>query len=124
MVDVSDMLEGRYLNADVVRVKKIKLGRIVADATVADSQFNSQKFLEVHLEAGGGKHLVALNRRSLKNLVREWGVDSKAWAGKYVLVELRTMKIYDRLSEKMEWKDVIVLSPSRTEEFVSGDEVD
>lgn len=90
MVNVLKLLSGDTINIEVVRASASKKLVIVNEGQIVQT-FGKDR-LKVLVEFDGQQKFWYPNVQSLKNLAREYGVDSKHWVGKPIEVRVENLR--------------------------------
>lgn len=76
-----EFAEGRYINPEIVMGSQTKIGVIITDCTVEQSQYGPQLICTVEIDKK--QKLWQMNRDSVKNM-QQIGIDTSSWVGKKV----------------------------------------
>lgn len=82
MVDVTQAMEGKYVNADMVRNSKTKKLVIIDEGKYEESDYGAKLHLTVEID--GKQKTWSPNKDSVKNIAEEYGTDSRQWIGKII----------------------------------------
>jgi len=88
-MDVSDLVESKWLTANDVRTSNSKTLVVVSAGVLEDAismKGDKYKTLVLPVELDGKKKDWKLNRSSLKKFVERHGKDTSAWVGKPIKV--------------------------------------
>ena len=86
MVDVTQAMEGKYVNADLVRASPSKKCVIVDEGRYEDGDYGAK--LHLNVEIDGKQKVWAPNKDSVKNIAEEYGTDSNKWVGKLIKLSI------------------------------------
>lgn len=92
MVDVTEAMESDYLNVDMVRDNNINKCVIIDEGVYEDAEYKGKKYkkFNITVEANRRLKIWSPNKDSVKNISREYGINSKDWIGRPIA--LRIMK--------------------------------
>ncbi len=82
MVDVTQAMEGDYLNADIVRNSPTKKCIIVDAGEYVDTEYGAK--LQILVEIDKKQKKWKPNKDTVKNISEEYGTDSNDWVGKII----------------------------------------
>ena len=82
MVDATQAMEGKYVNADLVRESPTKKCIIIDEGSYEEGDYGAKLHLSVEID----KKIKTWspNKDSVKNIAEEYGRDTKAWIGKII----------------------------------------
>lgn len=86
MVDATQAMEGKYVNADLVRASPSKKCVIMPGAKYEDGDYGAKLHLVVQLD--GKEKTWSPNKDSVKNIAEEYGTDTDNWIGKVIKLSI------------------------------------
>ena len=86
MVDYTEVMEGQYLTAELVKKSPKKLCVITGEGKIAENKYGPK--LELPIEMDGKKKVWSPNKDSMKNLNQRYGCDSKNLVGAVIKLEV------------------------------------
>lgn len=90
MVETKDLLEGEFVNVELVKNSPTKKLVILTEGEIKDSgKFGTKLTLDVEMD--GKRKRWSLNKPTMESFKPFWGTDSKNWVGKSVQLMVTEM---------------------------------
>jgi hypothetical protein len=86
MVDATQAMEGKYVNADLVRNSVSKKCVFIDEGVYEDGDYGAKLHLTVGID--GKQKTWAPNKDSVKNIAEEYGTNTKNWIGKVIKLSI------------------------------------
>lgn len=86
MVDVTQAMEGKYINADIVRESPTRRCVIIDEGRYEEGDYGAKLHLTVEID--GKQKTWSPNKDSVKNIAEEYGRDSRKWVGKIIKLSI------------------------------------
>jgi allophanate hydrolase subunit 1 len=98
MVDITDAMESKYLNADLVKASPTKTLKVMGEGNFEDVTYDNEttRRLTIPVHIDGKDKIWRPNRDSVSNL-QKWGKDSKQWVGKSASLQVAKFKGKDSI---------------------------
>lgn len=86
MVDTNKAIEGKYLNAEVVRNSASRKCVVLTEGEYVSKEYNGEKYekFQFEVELDGNVKIWSPNKDTIKNLREEFGNDSIKWIGQMI----------------------------------------
>jgi|TARA_R100000501_G_C2587119_1_gene88330 hypothetical protein len=89
MVDSTKACESDWVNADLVKLAKIKKAVITGPGDYKEGKFGNR--LQIPVQIDGKMKTYSPNRDSATNCKIAWGADTNGWVGKTIELELSSV---------------------------------
>lgn len=86
MVDATAAMEGKYVNADLVRQSPTKKCVFIDEGKYEDGDYGAKLHLTVEID--GKQKTWAPNKDTVKNISEEYGTDTRNWIGKVIKLSI------------------------------------
>jgi len=90
MVDVTCAMESDYVNVDLIKASPTKKCVVINEGVYEDAEYQGKKYnkFNIGIEIDMKQKIWSPNKDSVKNIAEVYGMDSKNWVGKVLLMRV------------------------------------